>query len=291
MSAGLELNEMKHFADSKILQNSMMLNNIMSIVSRLGSIVEEKIYGEYVIGKVVNNKDPKRLRRLQIRITGIHDSIPDNALPWAIPLEQFSAGYSVVIPDIGSFVKVHTSNGDENDLRYSSRIPLASDSQSRQSEAFGEEYPDWILLFETEMGDYCQLNRKTGEFEFVHAKGLTMNVDTEGNLTILSAAGEINIECSENVTVRSESNILVAAEGVDSVVTVKGNNLDFQSSDGSRWIPNTIPVCPFTGAPHGGIAAGFTSISGTTIPPELEFDDDENEEPEYTADGRVIPEG
>lgn len=288
MASGLELNELHNFANSKIMQNSMMLNNVLSIVSRLGSVIEEKIYGEYIIGKVVNNKDPKKLRRLQIRISGIHDSIPDGALPWAMPLEQFSAGYSVIIPDVNSFVKVHTVNGDENDLRYSTKIPLTSDSDKRESDAFGEEYPDWVLLFETEMGDYCQLNRKTGEFEFVHSKGLTMNIDTEGNLTILSAAGDINIECSENITINAEGDVLVKADGVDSTLTVKANNIDLQSSDGSRWIPNTIPVCPFTGAPHGGLAAGFTSITGTTITPDLDIDEDD--EPEFTSNGQVIPE-
>lgn len=288
MASGLELNELQNYAASKVNQNNLLLNNVMSIISRLGSIVEEKIYGEYTIGKVVNNKDPKKLRRLQIRISGIHDSIPDSELPWAMPLEQFSAGYSVVIPDIASYVKVHTVNGDENDLRYSSKIPLATDSEKRQSEAFGEEYPDWVLLFETEMGDYCQFNRTTGEFEFVHSKGLTMNIDTEGNLTVLSAAGDINIECSENITINAEGDILVKADGSDSTLTVKANNIDLQSADGSRWIPNIIPICPFTGAPHGGVAGGFTSIKGTTIIPEVDIEEDN--EPEFTSNGQVIPE-
>ena len=60
-----------------------------------------------------------------------------------------------------------------------------------------------------------------------------------------------------------------------------------QTSDGSRWIPNTIAVCPYTMQPHGGLAAGFTSLSGNNI---TEEEVDDTDEPEFTGNGQVIPE-
>ena len=41
---------------------------------------------------VVNNNDPRQLGRIQARIDGIFDGIPDEHLPWAVPIYQHTDG-------------------------------------------------------------------------------------------------------------------------------------------------------------------------------------------------------
>lgn len=72
-------------------------------------------------GIVVDDNDPRKACRVRVRVTGIHpDTIPDNHLPWAMPMnqdyaddaeKQTSSG-TVDIPHKGAKVGVRYPNGD-----------------------------------------------------------------------------------------------------------------------------------------------------------------------------------
>jgi hypothetical protein len=71
-------------------------------------------------GEVVDNKDPRRLCRARVKIPTILEGIPDDCLPWAMPL--FSSFDNIVtgedrsgigmVPRVGSKVLVQFLNGD-----------------------------------------------------------------------------------------------------------------------------------------------------------------------------------
>lgn len=73
--------------------------------------------------KVVNNKDPKGIGRVQIRIYNIHgsgedgsDSVSDDALPWAFPC-FFNASYDAgtfILPEVGNTVWIIKEKGSGN---------------------------------------------------------------------------------------------------------------------------------------------------------------------------------
>lgn len=73
------------------------------------------------VGTVVDDNDPRKARRVRVRVAGIHpDAIPDNHLPWALPMEQMYASNAedptrsgrVDIPHKGAKVGVRYPQGD-----------------------------------------------------------------------------------------------------------------------------------------------------------------------------------
>jgi hypothetical protein len=45
-------------------------------------------------------------------------------------------------------------------------------------------------------------------------------------------------------------------------VVMDAAGVKLKTGDASPWLPNIIPTCPFTGAPHGGPAAGIVKLTG-----------------------------
>jgi len=45
-------------------------------------------------------------------------------------------------------------------------------------------------------------------------------------------------------------------------IRVKGFTVVLESGDGSTWLPNVLPNCLFTGAPHGGTLGGIVKLKG-----------------------------
>ena len=102
-------------------------------------------------GIVVDNNDPYKQARVQVRVPVIHDGIDDELLPWAIP-EDNAHSRGLVGGDIGrsaallgipnkqSYVSVYfRHDGDPNLASYSHKIPLTADTLP---EEFLTNYPD-----------------------------------------------------------------------------------------------------------------------------------------------------
>lgn len=73
-------------------------------------------------GRVENNKDPKNLQRLRLRVLGVHsfkeEDIPSDILPWAEPSIPITAGRvnggagKFDVPDVGDWVHVYYEEQD-----------------------------------------------------------------------------------------------------------------------------------------------------------------------------------
>jgi len=78
--------------------------------------IQHDLHDNDWIGVIVNTKDPTFSGRAQIRIFGLLDDIPDEHLPWAVPINSTifagdGAG-SLSVPKVGQFVRVQFNNGD-----------------------------------------------------------------------------------------------------------------------------------------------------------------------------------
>lgn len=45
-------------------------------------------------------------------------------------------------------------------------------------------------------------------------------------------------------------------------INIIGDSITLNTGDASSWKPNIISVCPYTGQPHGGEAAGIIKLKG-----------------------------
>lgn len=149
--------------------------------------LDEKLNDVYT-GIVVNNNDPDKQGKCQIRVYGVFgDEVPDSDLPWALPMFSFvgSKVGSFVVPPIGALVSIRFDNGEIYLPFYSSKAVVAN----RQPSQKDIDYPNNMVFFETDDGEYFAINRKTKVTTYKHSSGTKLEIDKDGNVTILNKIG------------------------------------------------------------------------------------------------------
>lgn len=242
--------------------------DINSLLRLLIDNSNELNYNNFYSGKVVNNIDPEKLGRCQIRVYGIfEDTIPDSDLPWAIPDFEFigSTIGSFVVPPINAIVKVYFEHGDIYFPHYTTKVI----EKKKLSDLRLEDYPDTMIIFETDEGDYLTLNRKSRKFTFHHNSGNNIEILKDGNTNILIKGNkeqivnkdEMHIVKGDHVIknnnigkieINRNGDILVTGGNVTIdhtiMLDVKGNNV-IPTGTGPL---NALKVDPITGLPHSG---------------------------------------
>lgn len=69
------------------------------------------IKGTHWIGEIVDNVDPSNLGRCRVKVFGKFDDLPDEAIPWATPMNRDFVGAHHT-PNIGTVVAVRFDNGN-----------------------------------------------------------------------------------------------------------------------------------------------------------------------------------
>lgn len=203
-------------------------------------------------GIVVNNADPDKLGRVQIKIYGFYDDLAMSNIPWAVPDIQSwtSTKGNFVVPELNTILRGYFDNGDEMKPVYDS-VAFNAAYSSLEGDFFDwytrtEDYPHTMVLFQTDQKDYLVMNKKTGEIAFTHHTGTVMRVDSDGNIDIgtsIYSGGPANmtVNVSGNVQINSYGNCQLSAFG----------NVDVQSTTGqitlgnnlAKQLVNNLPQC------------------------------------------------
>jgi len=72
---------------------------------------KDNIRETHWIGEIVENIDPSNLGRCRVKVFGKFDDLPNDAIPWATPMNRDNIG-AHHIPTIGSIVAVRFDNGN-----------------------------------------------------------------------------------------------------------------------------------------------------------------------------------
>lgn len=246
-------------------------------------------------GKVVDNNDPEKLGRVRIRVFGVYeDQIPNEDIPWAIPDFNFIGSNlgSFVVPPNDTLVKVYFEHDDIYLPRYTTKV-IKKDLLSESSFIAGknENYPNSMIFFETDTGEYFKINRETNTTTYRHASGLLLEIDVDGNLVIdntdvsvssnpnnssdSSTIGNITINCKSDFNVNVGGDMNITCDGKFKVKSIE-NTLEASNPinplgaknrligpDSSNWVPNTLQVDPYSLTPHGG-PSGIPPILSVT---------------------------
>lgn len=177
------------------------------------------------VGEVVDNKGPDLLGKCRIRVAAVYPpEIPDDMLPWAVPLRSFAGSKmgNFVVPTVGSKVIVEFENDDIYSPKYSFK---AADANHMSIAGIGDDYPDTMVLFETDNGEYFKINRKTNMSIYRHSTGVMIGIDHSGNVMLSTAPGDVGtVEMSieGNLDIHSKANINLTA---DSHVNIAGSTV------------------------------------------------------------------
>lgn len=211
---------------------------------------EVKPIQETWVGKVIDNKDPDKIGRCKIRVQGYYEGIDNDDLPWALPSPSFIGSYkgSFVVPQNGTLVNGHFDQGDEN-------VPVYDGLAIHEATTKGisdkdNDYPNTMVIFETEDNDSFSVNRSSGEISLKHRSGSSMSIDKNGNCTIslqnLGSGGNLNLSIKGNVKIECDGNAEVNAKGN---VKVDGSKITLGKNPSSQ-LCNNLVSCLICGSPH-----------------------------------------
>ena len=133
------------------------------------------------IGRVIDNADPDQMGRIKLRIPHIHDEVPDDDLPWAIPQSQSTGKGALQVPSIGDNVHTVFQGGDVHEPLYLGNV-VSSDNLH---DDFKQNYPN-RKGFVTERGDVMWHDVSTGDVHYQSPSGLQVDLASNGEMTVVS---------------------------------------------------------------------------------------------------------
>ena len=139
------------------------------------------------IGNVVDNKDPKKLGRVRVRIAPYSD-LSANAIPWAYPLlgtHGNSHEYGGLnVPELGSQVRVTFPSKDFTAPYYSG----AELNTSNRTTFFDEDYPN-TYGYKDSVGNFIRINKERGTAQVQHSSSTNLQVTPNGSIRVTLAGG------------------------------------------------------------------------------------------------------
>ena len=225
-------------------------------------------YTQSYVGKVVDNNDPDKLKRVKVLID-LWDYLTDEELPWVRQKGDGSTGNSPDntqhnIPEIGSEVRVSFPTNNPEEPEYSG----IETTVANRCSVFDESYPHTYGNKDS-AGNVIMHNKETGISVFQHNSGTTIQMDKDGALTITSVAGGcIHIDSMGNCTM----NVPNMTINVDDTFKVNATTIDLFaknkivaqgaiiSSTATNEIDNNAPILNMNGSSATNIP-GVCNIS------------------------------
>lgn len=238
---------------------NLLKGNTESINSNQNVIHKQEKHLEKWTGIVLNNVDPDKLGRVQIKIYGYYDDLDLTNIPWAVPdiNSWTSTKGNFIVPEINTILRGYFDNGDDmkpvfDSVAFNSYYTSKRDNLSEFNRRT-KDYPHTMVLFETDQNDFLVMNKKTGEISFTHHTGTVTRIDQDGNIDIATSVysggpANCNVNVSGNITINSFGDTTLSAFGNVDIKSTKGTITLGTNLMGSQLV-NNLPnclICRFT---------------------------------------------
>jgi hypothetical protein len=160
---------------------SIYNQDIASLQKQFLSEDPHDVFHYIYTGEVVDNNDPQKLGRLKIKVINLFDTLTTADIPWANPTQSLHDG-SFCIPEKGQFLEVFFDHGDIYSPYYIGHALNKNQIPSHLKDS----YPNTILLYQTKQGNFCTINRNTGEFHITCQTGAKITMKVTGEIDIES---------------------------------------------------------------------------------------------------------
>lgn len=238
--------------------------------------------------EVLDITDPDKLSKIKIKILPEFNDMSEDLLPWAKPFittGMSSTEYDFHPPTVGSKILV-LADPRFRTFYYVHGIMIEGlfdydvikTKLDTVSEMTDTEYPnvDFTLLND---GSLRFNNRETGEMGVVHSSGTYMIMDADGNVFHKHSDGSMISKDSTGIIISEKTGGITMTDKDANEMTMSptgilvkdknGNEINMlvagiklKTGDSTTWMPNILPNCLFTGAPHGGAGGGITKLTG-----------------------------
>ena len=211
------------------------------------------------VGKVVDNDDPLHLGRCRIRVFGYFDDVEAKALPWAIGQTNYvgSTYGNLIIPEVNTVVTGFFDNGDTMKPIYTgtfNQVDSLAKAPSKLTRV--SEYPNTMILMETDQGEVLSLNRSDGKVVFKHRSGLNLTIAPNGSISIAQPKTSSNPNDTSKpmltVNISDTANIIVGGDAtIESKMNVDvkaGGEIRLGNNMAKQFACN-LQNCVVTGAP------------------------------------------
>jgi hypothetical protein len=186
------------------------------------------------MGIVEDNEDPEFEFRCRIRVLGLFDELPIEAIPWAFPANQgifASAGGgfgSGSVPKVGTMVKVKFNSGSKYAPEY---YAIQNINSGLKGEISGDYQGTHVLVYDED--EDLKIIYQKGVGIKIHLKDSHVTINPDTSITIEHSSSEsiiellgptINIVSSNEVNITAENcnvdspNIKLGANAVESVI-------------------------------------------------------------------------
>lgn len=206
-----------------------------------------RLYGKYR-GFVVDNNDPKKLRRLRVKVPSLFG---DEVLEWAWPCEPYGGlgemGF-VMLPEVGAGVWIEFEAGDPSAPIWSGcwsgapggtpEVPTESKNLYPANKVLKTKSGHVIELDDTQGAEKVKVTCKDGNYILLDAKSGQRKIE----ILASSLKATLNVESNE-ITLESPNAVKVVAPQV------------LLGSGSYQGVTTQAHPCLFLGSPHPGSSA------------------------------------
>lgn len=167
------------------LRNEIFSKDIYELLNEFVNTEDDSVWQDKYFGEVIDNNDPSKKGRIKVRVYGLFpDSIPKTDIPWAIPDFSYvgSVKGSFIIPPLKTKVRVYFDHGDI----YCPVYEAKGYSENDLPDTINNDYPDTMILYSTDKGEYFSINRVKLETKLKFKGKLAIGTETTELLDVVS---------------------------------------------------------------------------------------------------------
>jgi len=122
-------------------------------------------FSGHYLGRVVDNKDPKKEGRVKVKVFGVFDDLKSESIPWAYPANNvtggsFGGGGFLSLPKIGSIVRTQFEDGSIYKPYWYFNLAVSKHLKEKLSDDFYTEAHS--LIYDEETRTYIYKTKEEG---------------------------------------------------------------------------------------------------------------------------------
>jgi|688.fasta_scaffold362240_2 hypothetical protein len=179
------------------------------------------------LGEVVDIEDPQKIGRIKVKVFGKFDELENDAIPWAYPGNNISAGSAdggsfFSVPKKGSIVSIKFDNGNIYYPEYFFNQHLSQDARKEIENSYTNAH---IIVYDTVTEGALKIFFTEEKGLMIDYKKSQINIKPDKSIIIQNASGKgkvemlddgnMNITQSETITAKCKNLIIDHASSIE----------------------------------------------------------------------------